>query len=678
MDKRQFPRKFKVYLPLLLLAAASVLLMPQTPKFGYDYKKGEPWQYETLIAQFDFPILKTDTQLSREREELISEVVPYFRYDASTGYRAQRALNAMDFGEYEYVKKQLGDRLAAIYEKGVLPDFSISRDSTFSSNEIYVLKDGKAVRMPTDVVYGIESAGKELRRFLSEKLRGVNIDSLYLALPIGSLIEPDLIIDRKMTDDMFRAGLENLSTTQGLFKAGQAIVEYGDIVTAETQQILDSYKAEYYTSVGYEDSSAYLWAGNVIIVLSLVFVLFLAIYYCNYRIFDQMKKYLYLLLMFFMAFVAASFASGRDASLFYIIPFNLIALYLLAFFKKRIVFIVYIISLIPVLLFSSSGVELFVMYVVSGAVGMFVFERFNRGWLQFVTAFIVYVVMALVWSAFRIVEGVESLHNYSVLIDMALGALLMVAAYPLIYLFEKIFRLLSKSKLIDLSDTSNKLLRMLADKAPGTFQHSLQVMNLADAAARSIDADVPLVRAAALYHDIGKISNPQCFTENQTPGVNFHEGLTLKESAQEIIRHVSDGVALADKYGLPHMLKDFIVTHHGTTSTGYFYNKYLNEGGNPDDVSEFFYNGEKPTTKEQVIIMFCDAIEAASRSLKDYSRQSVSDLVDKIIHGKMNEGQLSDADISLKEISTLSEVIKSYLLQMHHSRVAYPKRKGGK
>ena len=203
-------------------------------------------------------------------------------------------------------------------------------------------------------------------------------------------------------------------------------------------------------------------------------------------------------------------------------------------------------------------------------------------------------------------------------------------------------------------------------------------MNLADAAARSIDADVPLVRAAALYHDIGKISNPQCFTENQTPGVNFHEGLTLKESAQEIIRHVSDGVALADKYGLPHMLKDFIVTHHGTTSTGYFYNKYLNEGGNPDDVSEFFYNGEKPTTKEQVIIMFCDAIEAASRSLKDYSRQSVSDLVDKIIHGKMNEGQLSDADISLKEISTLSEVIKSYLLQMHHSRVAYPKRKGGK
>jgi len=261
---------------------------------------------------------------------------------------------------------------------------------------------------------------------------------------------------------------------------------------------------------------------------------------------------------------------------------------------------------------------------------------------------------------------------------MALGSLLLVAAYPLIYLFEKVFRLVSASKLVELSDTSNKLLRMLADKAPGTFQHSLQVMNIADAAARSIDAYVPLVRAGALYHDIGKIANPQCFTENETPGVRYHAELSPKESAQEIIRHVSDGLAMADKYGLPQEIKDFIVTHHGTTCTAYFYNKYVNEGGNPDEKAEFCYDGMKPTTKEQVILMICDAVEAASRSLKDYSQESVGRLVDNIIDGKSEDGQLSDSVISLRELNALKEVIKSYLMQMYHSRVAYPKRKSGK
>ena len=226
-----------------------------------------------------------------------------------------------------------------------------------------------------------------------------------------------------------------------------------------------------------------------------------------------------------------------------------------------------------------------------------------------------------------------------------------------------------------MSDTNNKLLRLLADKAPGTFQHCLQVMNLADAAARSIDANVLLVRAGALYHDIGKISNPQCFTENENPGVQYHAGLTVKESAQEIIRHVSDGLALADKHGLPDVIKEFIVSHHGTTCTGYFLTKYLNDGGNPDETAEFYYDGVKPVTKEQVILMVCDAVEAASRSLKDYSPESISALVDRIADGKAKENQFTDADISLRELNTLKEVIKSYLQQMYHSRVSYPKRK---
>jgi putative nucleotidyltransferase with HDIG domain len=199
-------------------------------------------------------------------------------------------------------------------------------------------------------------------------------------------------------------------------------------------------------------------------------------------------------------------------------------------------------------------------------------------------------------------------------------------------------------------------------------------MNIADAAARAIDAYVPLVRAGALYHDIGKIANPQCFTENETPGVKFHAELSAKESAHEIIRHVADGLAMADKYGLPKVVKDFIATHHGTTCAAYFYNKYVNEGGDPEDINDFRYDGVKPTTKEQVILMICDAVEAASRSLKDYSQESVAALVDRIIDGKANEGQFQDSEVSLRELNILRETIKSYLMQMYHSRIAYPKR----
>jgi putative nucleotidyltransferase with HDIG domain len=200
-------------------------------------------------------------------------------------------------------------------------------------------------------------------------------------------------------------------------------------------------------------------------------------------------------------------------------------------------------------------------------------------------------------------------------------------------------------------------------------------MNLADAVARSVDANVPLVRTAALYHDVGKIANPQCFTENATPGVNFHAELTPKESAQEIIRHVSDGVALAEKYGLPEVICDFIRTHHGTTATAYFLNTYLNAGGDPEDVADFYYDGVKPTTKEHVILMFCDAVEAASRSLKDYSPENISSLVDMIVDGKIKEGQLVDSEMSLKEIAVVKDTMKVYLQQMYHSRVAYPKRR---
>ena len=236
------------------------------------------------------------------------------------------------------------------------------------------------------------------------------------------------------------------------------------------------------------------------------------------------------------------------------------------------------------------------------------------------------------------------------------------------------FQLVSNNRLAELTDPNNKLLRDLAHKAPGTFQHSLQVMNLADAAARSIDANVLLVRAGALYHDIGKIMNPQCFIENENLGVHYHDGLTPRESAIEIIKHVPDGMALAEKFKLPGVVKEFIVTHHGTTCTAYFYNKYINGGGDPANAEDFFYKGKKPYTKEQIIIMLSDTLEAASRTLKDYSAETVSALVENIVKSKMSDGQFEDADISLKELNIVKNVLKSYLQQVYHARIAYPKK----
>lgn len=664
-------------MPLILLFVLLVFIMPRSARFSYDYKRGAVWQHETLIAQFDFPVLKTQEQYQQDKEKAGSRVIPYYKLDTREEEKSHLRLASMDFGTYSYIMPKVDEVLSSIYSQGVM---SVEKDNSqgegilMSDGAIYVQKDRRAFKVPVSEVYSMDNAHAVFKATLIKEFSDINMDSLYVAAGMATLLEPNLIYDQQTTDLVHKERYEQVSRTQGVMRAGLVIVSQGEIVTSEIEQLLDSYRLEYDANVGYAGPKALQWIGNVILALFLVLVLFLAIYYCNYRIFEEYNKYLYLLMVFTLSALASSWVAQHDSDYFYLMPFMLIVFYQLAFFSRRMVFSVYFISLLPMLIFAPNGMELFVIYLVAGTVAILTFERFNKGWLQFVTALIVFAVMVTVWLGFRFTEGVSHA-DYHTVIDMGLSALFSVAGYPLVYLFEKIFKLVSNSKLVELSDTSNPLLRMLADKAPGTFQHSLQVMNLADAAARSIDVNVPLVRAAALYHDIGKISNPQCFTENETHGVKYHAGLTPKESAQEIIRHVSDGVALADKHGLPEVLIDFIRTHHGTTPAAYFLNMYLNAGGDPEDVADFYYDGVKPTTKEHVLLMLCDAVEAASRSLSDYSEDKISSLVENIVGGKISDGQLTDADISLKEIAAVKKTMKTYLQQMYHSRISYPKRK---
>ncbi len=670
MEKSRFPRGYKVYLPLVMLFVLLTLVMPRSPKFQYDYQKGAPWMYEDLVSEFDFPLLKSEEQLKSDLQKAGSSVIPVFRYDPSVFQSAQSALASADLGKYASVRPALNVALQDIYSKGIMPASQQSDIVGF----VYVQRDMRAAKVPAEELYTIEEAGAALRASVASVLPDAPVDSIYNAF-LAPLVSADLVFDQQVTDLIHEENVALVSPTLGVVKAGQTLVSKGELVTADLELLLDSYKKEYEANVGYDGPVFLQWLGNALIALFLVLILFFSIYFCNYHIFDQVNKYLYILLVFTISAVSSFLVVEIEPAYFYMVPFTLIVLYLLAFFTRRLVLIVYLISLLPMLIAAPDGVELFFIYLAGGIAAIYVFDYFNKGWLQFVLALVTFAVMAVVWGAFRLADGMEGMMNIRQLWQLSLAAFLAVAGYPLIYLFEKIFMLVSSSKLVELSDTSRPLLRLLADKAPGTFHHSLQVMNLADAAARSIDANIPLIRAAALYHDVGKIANPQCFTENETPGVKFHEGLSPKESAQEIIRHVSDGLVMADKYGLPDVLKDFIRTHHGTTATGYFLNQYLNEGGNPDEVSEFYYNGVKPSTKEEVILMLCDAVEAASRSLKDYSQASIEGLVDRIIDGKADDGQLSDSDISLREVNVVRQVMKTYLQQMYHSRVSYPKRK---
>lgn len=671
MKSKRFPRGYKVYLPLILMLCYFVFMLPRSPRFGYEYKKGEHWMYETLVAEFDFPILKTDQQLKEEKDSVKNARVPYFdmstqAYDSAMA----RAYRLPYEGNEDLISLLQDSALDFIYSKGVF-DSKDAEHYGVESECVLVLDENSEMRVPVQEVFTVASATEYLKDACIRA--GVeNVDSLWQALGLKSLIMPNVRFSQSMTDDNFNDRMYHPSSTSNYVSRSEVIVEKGELVTDQIANLLDSYKAEFDRSVGYSGTTTAMWTGIAIVALIMVVLFFFTLYFCDYGIFSQYNRYLYVLLLYVLFSTITFLLAREETELFYCIPYSLMAMFMMSFFRKGFVMIMYFITLLPLLIVPTGTVTVFFMHLVAGFMGIYVYEKLNKGWLQFVGSFIIYLMMLVVWTGFNLMF--DNPGDWYLLLYIALGAGLSIAGYPLIYLLERMFMLVSSARLVELSDTSNTLLRQLADKAPGTFHHSLQVMNLSDAVARAIDADVPLVRAAALYHDIGKINNPQCFTENEAPGVKVHEGLTPRESAQLITKHVTDGLALAEKHRLPKVLKDFIVSHHGTSSVSYFLTKYLNEGGDPNDVSDFYYEGIKPQSKEQVILMISDAVEAASRSLKDYSEESISRLVDMIIDGKDSEGQLSEAEISLKELTVMREVMKSFLQQVYHSRIQYPKR----
>ena len=670
---------YRVLIPLVVLFLVLTLIFPRTAKFSYDYRKGSPWSHETLLAQFDFPILKTDEQIREEKSRSKSVVIPYYRYRQDIVDNCRKAAEGIDMGVYSYLRPLIVASMDGIYSNGVVPDEGVKLDghSDPSGAVLYIQKDKRAGKKPVSEVFKESEAKNRLLSDIAAKYPRINADSVLRSAGIYDFIVPNLEYDPKTTELVRSESSNQVSTTQGFVSAGQLIVSEGEIVTAEIAQMLDSYKVEYENSMGYGGPRILFWLGNAFIAFALVLLFFLMIYFLNRRLFMDHRKFWYLIFIFIIASVLALIINKFAPRCLYMVPFTLTALYLEAFFKNKVIFPICCVSFLPLLVFAENGVVLFVMFLLASIVAVFTFRFFNQGWQQFIMSGIVFVSILVTYFGFRMIDMVND-DPYMAVLYMFIGSMLIVAGYPLIYLFERMFNLVSSSRLRELCDTNNKLLRELEHKAPGTFQHSLQVMNMCDAAARAIDANVLLVRAGALYHDIGKMKNPLCFIENESmspKGVHYHEHLSPKESARAIIKHVSDGLELAAENRLPDVIQDFILTHHGTSNTSYFYNKYLNEGGDPNDVSDFFYKGRKPQTKEQIILMICDTLEAASRTLKDNSAATFSVFVENIVASKMKIGQFDQADISIKDLNTVKETLKAYLSQIYHERVVYPQRK---
>lgn len=666
-----------LYISLAIALVITVLLFPQQGKFKYSYHRGRPWMYETLISTIDFPVLKTQQELLAEREEKASKVIPYYNFDRTVALSNINALkeNHQNDGIDKQLLYFIVEQLQNIYATGIVPG------SVEASQEgiIVVQRDKRAQELPYSEVYTTKRALRELKSNIAVSFPACNVDSLFGKLGLAEYVKPNLIYDQNKTELFHKDAVEYISPTKGMFYTGQMIVAEGEIITAEIEQLLDSYKKEYEQTYGYAENQAGLVFGHFILCLLILASLLAVLYFTKHDLVFESRIFTFVLTLYVLLFAITVLIRNLDTSILVMVPYSVFALYMLMFMKPKHVFPIYTIMLLPLLCLTEDGVDTYLLNLTGGIVTIICFKYFNKGWAQFLISVFAFIGMMLVYVGILFSQdGTGSMFSYGHIIFIALNAILIVAAFPFVYLFERIFSLVSHSRLTDLSDTNNRLLRELAVKAPGTFQHSLQVSNLAADAAREIGADDILVRVGALYHDIGKMKNPQCFVENAPVGFNYHKELSPIESAQQIIRHVDDGVEIARKHKLPEKVIDFIRTHHARTLTAYFYTQYCNDGGDSSNVEPFMYHGELPTSREQVIVLMADAIEAASRSLKDYSEESISNLVEKIVGQRLSDSQLVQADISIKDITLLKAMFKARLEQMYHERIAYPKMKGEK
>lgn len=656
------------------LVVIIVLLFPKDNKFKYQYEIGKPWSYELITASFDFPIYKTDEQLEADRKELLSTYTPYFIYDEKVADQQLgkwlsdwKNKNQEEPKYTAYVERKFRD----IYSKGVVTSGIYEQLLMNKRKNIAIVRDGrKTDLLSTDEIYTPKSAYEELILKKPDYITIQDLNSYNLNLFLVDNLRYDSITSQNVKEDM----VKNLSLTSGMVQTGEKIIDRGEIVSPGAYSILNSMKIETQRRNTAFKESGYVIIGELIIVIGLIMLLALYLYLFRLNLFENLNHLIFIALMILFIVSISSLVLKFTSLGIYIVPFTMLPIIIRVFFDSRTALFAHFITILIVSFMVDNPFTFIVLQIMAGMTAVSGLKDLTARSQLTQTAFYIFISYSVVYLATELVsEGAINRIYFLPIVYFAISSALLLLAYVLIYIFEKIFNLISAITLVELTNINSDLMIKFAENAPGTFQHSLQVSNLATEAAKKIGANSLLVRTGALYHDIGKMLNPEYFIENQVGGDNPLMEMSHEDAAQAIIKHVSDGVTLARKNGLPDQIIGFITTHHGRTKTRFFYNSFINDnpGVTPND-EKFTYPGPLPFSKETAILMMSDAVEARSRTLDEYTEMSISNMVDSMINSQIADGQLKDAPISFKDVETVKKVLADKIKNIYHSRITYP------
>ena len=662
----------------LVVASVGIVIwsMPHDNRTYFHVEKGKPWKYADFTAPYDFPVYKSDVIIKAERDSILREYEPYYKYNKETeNQMVHKFMKDWAQGipglpaEYLFI---ISNRLHSLYDQGIMEQREYGELRSDTSKTIRVVSGKEAASVNIMEVYSAKTAYEQL--FLDPKLAPQS--AILKRCNLNDYIVPNLIYDRERSEASRDELLSGIALASGLVQKGQKIVDRGDIVTEKTYRIIESFKQENDRRNQNLTQNQMSLIGQILYVtiLMLCFTIYLSLYRIDY--FDKPRSIMMLYALIVIFAVATALFMRNTFIHVYILPYAMVPIFIRVFMDSRTAFMTHFTMVLICAVMLQHPFEFIAVEMIAGLVAISSLRELSQRSQLFKTAIVVTAVAMAVNMAFDWMNtDALSKIDYSPYNYLAVNGIMLLFAYPLLYLIEKTFGFTSDITLIELSNTNNELLRRMSEVAPGTFNHSIQVANLAGEIANKIGAKAQLVRTGALYHDIGKLSNPIYFTENQS-GIDPHEMLTDIESAQIIISHVTEGLKMADKYDLPQVIREFISTHHGQGKAKFFYIRYHNE--HPDEAVDdllFTYPGPNPYTREQACLMMADGVEAASRSLPDYTEQSIRQLVEKIIDSQVADGYFRECPVTFRDIQYAKTVLIEKLKTVYHTRISYPDEK---
>ena len=679
--RHSYPEIYKGIL-FCIAVAAIVYIFPKQGKFKYEFQnlKGKPWLHEDLIAPFDFAIKKSTEELQKEKSEIISNSKPYFKFEQgiSSAKKAQLKSELEARWDGKKNKSQKENTLAfartildSIYGKGIIEPNAITENKS-ADFSIYLIENNVAEEHELCDFHTITSAYAYVEQQL---VKNPGIDPKFILPIVENCIAHTIFYDKATSDKILKQAIDDISPSRDIILKEQSIISKGEIIDAKKFQILESLKSEYEGQAGSSSDYLFILLGQIIIVSSCLFVLIAFLGFFRKDIFLDNAKITFILILIILQVLMAHFSAGSQSFNIYLLPFCVLPIIIRAFYDTRIALFVHLVTVLIVSFIAPDRFEFTFIQLLGGMVAIFSIVNMRNRSQIFISSGLIFLTYSIAYVGITIIqEGGSDAITWQDFAGFGISALLTLFSYPLIFVFEKLFGFISDVSLLELSDTNGKLLRELASRAPGTFQHSLQVANLAEEAIYAIGGNTLLVRTGALYHDIGKMEMPMYFIENQANGMNPHDEMSFDESAAIIISHVIKGIEIAKRNNLPEQIIDFIRTHHGTSITAYFYRSFQNAFPEEKiDESKFHYPGPIPFSKETAVLMMADSVEAASRSLKKYDYESIDQLVENIITTQIEQNQFMNSDITFKDINRLKKIFKKKLMNVYHVRVEYPR-----